>query len=126
MTGNNPETTARDTIYGDSDVARWANSLPEEFLLCRDLGHTWRPASARWAPDLNAYERTMRCGRCRAERSQVLSAGGLILSGHYHYENGYTAPSGTGSLGSDGRGTLRLASIYRLIGHDTLNAKGDG
>lgn len=124
MTGN-AESIARGHVYGDSDVARWSASLPEEFLLCRDLGHTWRPASARWVPDLNAYERTMRCGRCRAERSQTLSAGGLILSGHYHYEAGYTAPAGTGSLGSEGRGTLRLESVMRLIGKDSLNAKGD-
>jgi hypothetical protein len=125
VTPSNAERGTRSHIYGDGDVARWSASLPEEFLLCRDLGHTWRPASARWVPDLNAYERSMRCGRCRAERTQTLSPGGLILSGSYHYETGYTAPAGTGALGQDGRGALRLESIARLIGKDSLNSKGD-
>jgi hypothetical protein len=121
----NGEARPRTHLYGESDVARWSAALPEDFLLCRDLGHTWRPASARWVPEVSAYERTMRCGRCRAEREQTLSAGGLILSGHYRYESGYTTPPGSGMLGSEGRGALRLESIARLIGKDSLNAKGD-
>jgi len=70
-------------------------------------------------PDEDAYERTMRCGRCHTERDQVLSRSGEILAGHYTYPEGYTVPAGTGFLSSGARGSLRIESVTRLIAHDT-------
>lgn len=40
---------------------------------------------------------------------------GLILSGHYEYPDGYTAPAGTGRIDQMARGALRLESTLRLI-----------
>lgn len=100
----------------------WTQELPDEFLLCRDIGHTWRPSSAR-ITDHGTFERTMRCGRCKTERHQELSPSGAILSGGYHYEDGYLAPKDTGRMSSGSRDHLRLESIQRLLGHDEIDRK---
>lgn len=101
------------------DIAGWRRELPEEFLSCRDYGHLWRPSSARYLSDLNAYERTMRCGRCHTERTQTLSASGGILGGGYDYADGYVAPKGQGRLGTEARDSLRLESVLRLLALDS-------
>lgn len=100
-------------------VARWSHDLSDEFLLCRDIGHQWRPFTARFVPALNAYQRTLRCGRCTTERRQTVSLTGEISSGGYAYAEGYVAPRGQGRLTGRARGALRLESIGRLIGEET-------
>lgn len=100
------------------EISRWSRGLPDDFLLCRDLGHLWRPYTARFNPEENCYDRTMRCGRCHTERRQTLSLRGEVLSGHYDYAEGYTAPKGQGRLTGNARGALRIESVVRLIGHD--------
>lgn len=107
------------TTY-DKSVGSWAAGLPDDFLLCRDLGHTWRPYTARITGS-NTYERTMRCGRCKTLRHQSLSISGAILGGGYKYEEGYLAPKDTGRLTSGDRDHLRLESVLRVLGHDELD-----
>ena len=101
------------------EVLAWSRGLSEDFILCRDLGHLWRPLSARWSEDDRAYARTMRCGRCSTERHQLLSPAGHVLSGTYDYTEGYSAPKGQGRLGTEGRDSIRLESVLRLLGKDT-------
>lgn len=100
------------------EIAAWRAGLPEDYLLCRDLGHLWRPLSARWSTEENGYHRVMRCGRCRTERAQVLSPAGHVLSGSYDYAAGYSAPAGTGRMGTEARDSIRLESVMRLLGRD--------
>jgi len=99
-------------------VANWSSDLPDSFLMCRDMGHTWRPFTARFSADENAYDRTLRCGRCKTERQQVIGMDGTILSGVYLYPDGYLSPAGSGRITGDGRGALRLESTLRLISKD--------
>ena len=115
-----PRTTTAASIGGadPKEVAAWSENLPDSFLLCRDMGHTWRPFRAYYSTELHAYERVLRCGRCKTERKQSIAENGLILSGSYDYPDGYTAPAGTGRIDGNGRGALRLESVLRLIGKD--------
>ena len=99
-------------------VGRWAHQLVDEFLLCRDIGHLWRPFTARYDQQHNAYDRTLRCARCTTERRQSLSLSGEVLSGSYVYAEGYVAPAGQGRLSGNARGALRIESVLRLIGRD--------
>lgn len=98
----------------------WVGGLPSEFLLCRDIGHTWRPYRAWWDNAEKGYQRVLRCGRCRSERVQLLSAQGHPLGGHYNYAEGYVAPKGTGRLVGEERDGLRLESVLRLVGEDEV------
>ena len=102
----------------DPDADEWARSLPDSYLLCRDMGHVWRPYTARISPEGGGYERTLRCSRCRTTREQRLSMGGVVLSGHYTYGEGYLAPKSVGFLSHDARSGLRLESTLRLISKD--------
>lgn len=107
----------------DPESARWAESLSDDFLICRDLGHVWRPHTAAWNAKLRVYDRTLRCGRCHALRHQTLSQTGHSLSVHYSYPTGYLAPAGTGALGGSDRDTLRLVSVTRFLESEPLRKR---
>ena len=108
-----------DIRFADArEVEGWSRNLPEDYLLCRDLGHLWRPSRAHFVPADNVIERTMRCGRCKTERTQELSPTGHILSGRYDYAEDYLAPKGQGRLGTAARDSIRLESTLRVIGKD--------
>jgi hypothetical protein len=98
------------------DVGTWARTLTDAALLCRDIGHSWKPWTARWDPDSRSYDRVLRCPRCRSERHQLLDSHGHPVRGHYVYPEGYLAPPGTGRLIGGERDTLRLESVVRLVG----------
>lgn len=101
-----------------AEIDGWRKGLTGDFLQCRDFGHLWRPVTARWSADDNAYSRTMRCGRCHTERDQLLTPYGHVISSAYSYTDGYAAPRGQGRLGTAARDSIRLESILRLIGND--------
>lgn len=110
-----------DPFAGSADpkaVRAWAEDLPDAFIMCRDMGHTWRPYRASWNPQERGYDRVLRCGRCKTERKQLISESGLIERGSYDYPDGYSAPAGTGHIDGNGRGALRLESTLRLISKD--------
>lgn len=96
------------------DLDRWADRLPDDYLLCRDLGHVWRSYTARLTSE-STYERTMQCERCRTLRHQECSASGAVLGNGYTYEPGYLAPPKTGRLTSGDRDALRLSSLLRVL-----------
>ena len=98
------------------NITTWTDQLPDQLILCRDLGHTWRPARA-WI-ETNAYGRVMRCARCKTERHQVLTMAGHVMSNRYDYPDGYLAPKGTGTFTTDDRDHLRLESVLRLIARE--------
>lgn len=100
--------------YADlGDVKAFAESLPERFLHCREMGHNWRPWSAGRFAD-GGYERILRCSRCRSKRFQNISGSGVILKSHYEWAEGYLS-QGLGRIVGEGRGVLRLESIERLV-----------
>ena len=97
-------------------IAAWGDELPDAFLMCRDMGHQWRPFTAQWHSSERAYSRTLACARCSTQRTQWVSASGHIAHGnHYDYPEGYTAPAGTGRMDGAARDALRLASVLRMF-----------
>lgn len=96
-----------------TDLATWTESLSDSLILCRDIGHQWRPARA-WIED-HSYGRVMRCYRCKTERHQVLTLSGHVVANRYDYTDGYLTPKGSGSFTPDDRDNLRLESVLRLI-----------
>ncbi len=99
--------------YADvGEVAAFAAELPEKFLHCRELSHTWRPFDVGRHRD-GGFERTIRCTRCRAKKVQHLDASGMLLGSKMEYPKGYLH-EGLGRIIGEGRGALRLASISRI------------
>jgi hypothetical protein len=97
-----------------TEVANFASGLTISYLLCRDLGHNWRPFGAQYNPD-GYYERVLRCTRCRTERWETLSVSGAKVGGQYKYPEGYQR-KGFGRIVGEGRDALRLESIMRAVG----------
>jgi hypothetical protein len=98
-----------------SELTGWAHDLPATFLLCRDIGHSWRPFTAEYVAADRQYRRTLRCSRCKADRVQRLSTSGHVESTHYEYPDDYLLPSGSGSYDTSTRDLVHLESITRLI-----------
>lgn len=93
-------------------VREFADSLPERFLYCREMGHNWKPFSAGRYKD-GGLERVLRCTRCRTRKYQGISSRGLITGSRYEHPEGYLT-NGIGHIVGEGRGVLRLASIERF------------
>jgi hypothetical protein len=96
-----------------SEVEDFATELPEEFLLCREMGHRWLPYQAALNND-GTYHRALRCPRCKTKKVQEISSRGAILATHYKHPEGYLH-EGMGRIAGDGRGVLRLEAIRRTI-----------
>ena len=92
-----------------------AMEMSDEFLACRELGHTWHPRTAAWNGDERVYDRTLRCPRCKTMRLQTLSQRGEVLTNSYAYPEGYLLTIG-GRIAGAGRDMLRLESLNRQIG----------
>jgi hypothetical protein len=107
-------------VRSPDELDDWTDELPDRFLLCRDLGHLWRPMRA--GIEARSYWRIMRCTRCHTERHQTLTMRGEIVSGHYVYPDGYLAPAGIGHMSGDHRSHLRLQSLTRLIQREAQSA----
>ena len=101
------------------DVQEFAQSLPERFLYCREMGHNWRPYSAGRFRD-GGFERVLRCSRCRTKRFQEISARGVVLKSQYEHPKGYLS-EGMGRIVGEGRGLLRLESIKRIVGVEEVD-----
>lgn len=95
-----------------AEVAAFAQSLPESYLYCRELGHNWKAWTARQVDD--SIERVLRCNRCRCERHQILTLTGGVHSNKYVHPEGYLH-DGMGRIVGDGRDALRMESIKRTI-----------
>src|SRR5215471_10336451 len=99
----------------DPAVTAWAEELPSRFLACRDHGHAWSPYLASYVASSRQYRRTLRCHRCKTERTQMISQAGQIESGFYSYPDGYAMPPGAGGYTQAARNLCHLTSVVRLV-----------
>ena len=105
------------------EIDAWIEHLPESFLGCRDMGHSWRPYTARFEASERRFRRVLRCSRCKTDRVQSLSTSGVIESTHYEYPDDYLAPKGAGVFDSAARAYVRLASVtHWLEAHEAKSA----
>lgn len=92
----------------------FAEGLPDEYLACRNLGHSWRPHRAEWRTDERAYYVSYLCQRCTTEKIQWVDRRGSIVSSHYQYAVDYQNKN-HGRLTGEGRAELRLEQVGRLV-----------
>lgn len=97
-------------------VEAFAAELPERFLYCREMGHTWRPYTAGKYRD-GGYRRALRCARCRCLKRQEIGPSGLIISTRYEHPEGYLT-EGIGRLVGEARGVVRLESLRRVAAEE--------
>ncbi len=107
------------------EVEEFAAHLTISHLQCREMGHNWRAWVARYDEEHNAYERALRCTRCRTERWETIGLSGAKLGTHYKYPDGYQS-QGIGRIVGEGRDALRLESLTRTLvsaGEDVRSTK---
>lgn len=67
--------------------------IPEEFLWCRDVMHSWDPYTASISRNKQARRRevqqVLRCVRCHTLKTRTMTTGGELLRSSYSYPNGY-------------------------------------
>lgn len=83
--------------------------IPDEFLLCRDLGHAWAPYDVRVSRKAQEIHRILQCRTCPTQRTQILSLDGEIRRSKYDYPEGYVL-SGVGHLTVADRAHVRVMS----------------
>ena len=98
--------------YADRDSA--IESLPAGFLHCRDFGHSWKPYRATWNAQFRYYETTLRCVRCKTQRTRYIGPRGQLAGSKYEYADGYQM-TGYGPMTGGDRDHIRLASIMHLL-----------
>ena len=96
-------------------MSKWAQALPDNDLLCRDIGHTWMPFEASFDPKTKVYKQALRCPRCTTIRRRALSRNGEILGSSYTYPETYRAPHGLGVTTAPVRAEIRVFSLTRLL-----------
>lgn len=101
-------------MVDEVSVDTFAQQLPDKYVRCRELGHVWRPSTARWVPSETLYERVLRCTSCRTEKVQLVNRHGHIISSVYRYAANYLAQHVTGLAGG-ARDVYRLEAITRWI-----------
>lgn len=99
-----PDQSALDAALG---------SMSDEFIGCRDFGHSWRPRSAVLLVN-GGYEQTLACSRCKTIRTRILGRRGTQERNGYDYAEGYQLKGHGRMTGSD-RDVLRLNSVMRLV-----------
>lgn len=95
-------------------VETFAATLPTSYLACRELGHTWRPWRAQWSGEARAYERELRCPRCKTTRRQLINDAGHVLANSYRYSDGYQAKNVESAVRIS-RDVFRLESLTRYL-----------
>jgi hypothetical protein len=102
------------------DKPRTLEDIPEEFLLCRDLGHAWMPSDVKVVRKLSEIHRILVCRSCPTQRVQVLDMQGYRLRSKYVYpedQDPDAAPyklKGVGHLSADDRASVRVMSTNHM------------
>jgi hypothetical protein len=104
---------ARQASSGEPDLDAFVAGLTDRVLHCRELGHVWKPLTARWDGDASCYDRRLRCNSCRTVRIQLLTRSGHPVSNRYVYPDGYLAKGTTHNANRD---VFRIEAITRFLG----------
>jgi hypothetical protein len=100
-------------------VEQFAESLPDKYLNCRELGHTWRHWTVEYDGSSRSYLRQLRCAGCKTVRKQLLDASADVIKNSYDYSAGYLANRVEKGV-SLHRSAFRLEAIVR-----TMNKQGE-
>jgi hypothetical protein len=104
----------RDPFGTAVGLDRYLAGLSADMLLCRDLGHAWKPYTAKWLPVDKCYESKLICSRCETFRFRWLSKTGQLLGTAYTYSDGYLVV-GMGRLATSDRDRIRSVSLQRML-----------
>ena len=89
------------------------DDIPDEFLLCRDLGHAWAPHDVKISRKFGEIHRILQCRSCPTQRTQILDMDGYAKRSRYEYPEGYVL-RGVGRLSVADRAHVRVISTNHM------------
>jgi len=104
--------TTKHKVASPKEVRAAVVKMPETFLRCRDLGHTW--LQYRVKRIRGGFERSLFCRSCKTNKHMFISPKGEILASNYVYNDGYQI-QGMGRIQAEGKSVLRLESLDRVL-----------
>lgn len=111
-TTSTTDTRKRPKVASARQIQDALETIQDDHLVCRDVGHSWRQYTVRKAK--GGFERSMFCRQCKTARHQFVSNRGEILSNQYSYVEGYQF-RGLGRIVSEGKALVRLETIGRAL-----------
>lgn len=99
-------------VASPKEVRAAVVKMPETFLRCRDLGHTW--LQYRVKRIRGGFERSLFCRSCKTNKHMFISPKGEILASNYVYNDGYQI-QGLGRIQAEGKSVLRLEALDRIM-----------
>lgn len=91
------------------------NQMPDELLLCWDIGHDWPRYRVPAKPIRGGWERIYICGRCELHRIQEINKRGYIIRTRYSHRDPEARLIGHGHITGDTRAIMRMVSVNRSI-----------
>jgi hypothetical protein len=88
---------AAEEIYVDDDQEelppdpeRMIGGFEDRWLICRDIGHSWKPGALHKTAEHIYFRRELACRNCKTVRTDVYSLwGSRVGSPTYRYPDGY-------------------------------------
>ena len=112
MAASATTTKSGQKVASPKDVRQAVVKMPETFLRCRDLGHTW--LQYRVKRIRGGFERDLFCRSCKTNKHMFISPKGEILASNYVYNEGYQI-TGLGRIQAEGKSVLRLEALDRVV-----------
>ena len=109
------------TAGSEFDLEHALDQMPDQYLACRDYGHSWISHDARYVRKERIWLQSLICQRCETVRHRELGQRGPLLGNGYDYAPGYLMP-GAGRLTGSDRDGVRLRSLQRLAGVRTIRS----
>jgi len=99
------------------DIQEYISKAKVAWVQCRTKGHNMTDHDVKFNEEENEFKVILRCSRCYTKRSETVDATtGEVLSSKYHdHPEDYLLPRGTGRLGKDGRGLLRVTHFQNRV-----------
>jgi hypothetical protein len=94
------------------------DKIPEEFLWCRDVQHSWDPYNAKVSRNTvtrrNEMHQLLICTRCATLKTRVMTSAGEILRYSYSYPDGYLMNQQGGMTPAD-RAYIRTINVKKAV-----------
>lgn len=97
------------------DVAKFAERLPNDYLMCRTWAHSWDPGSSSVQRSNGRIHWTVGCSICGTVRTRFMNPSGGILGNRYDYPEGYQS-DGMGRISQRGMAQIRMETLKRIGG----------
>jgi hypothetical protein len=92
--------------------------VPEQFLWCRDVMHSWDAYNARVSRNKitrrNEIHQVLLCARCGTLKTRIMTTSGDLLRNSYSYPDGYLLKD-HGPMTPADRATIRRINYQKAI-----------